>query len=367
MQKKNDPKNFWNKEIIFFKSVSIIEKYNFYEYLSVMVDAGVTVSNALETMQLRIKNPYLKEKIQELNTYVSSWDSFSKSMKKIPQIFDVNEVSIIESWETTWMLVESFLKLSEDLKKIHDLKSKIKSALTYPIIIFIFLISAVIVVLTYVIPSLDTLFKETQVELPWATVALIATSNFLINHWAYIIFFIATIFVGFIWYYSTRDWKKSITNFFLWMPLIWPIYKNYIIANISSTLGSLIWSWVNIIKTLKLTGKASWSSIYEALFEDIIEKVSEGSKIVTAMEEVDEEWKYFPVDFIQMLSVWERTAKLEQINKKIHIQYLREIDYSLANLTKWIEPIAIFLSGGFVLWFAFAIFGAILKITQTVS
>jgi len=366
-ENKNNNENIWNKDIILFKSISIVEKYNFYEYLSVMVDSWVTISSALDSMLLRLKNPYFKEKINELKTYITSWDSFSKSMKKVPQIFNINEISIIESWETTGMLVESFQKLSDDLKKVHELKSKIKWALTYPIIIFLFLILAILAVLTYVIPSLTPLFETTDVELPWATVALIATSDFIIANYTYIIFSIALLVVFLVWYTSTNNWKNKINNILLWVPLIWPVYQNYILANISSSLWSLIWSWVSIIKSLKLTGKSSWSIIYEELFDEIISKVSEWSKIVTAMEEVDKEWKYFPIDFLQMLSVWEKTAKLQNINKKINAQYLREVDYSLANLTKWIEPIAIFFAWWFVLWFAFAIFWAILKVTQTVS
>jgi type II secretory pathway component PulF len=173
--------------------------------------------------------------------------------------------------------------------------------------------------------------------------------------------------VAFVGYRSTLSWRNRINNILLQAPLIWKVYKNYALANISSSMWTLIGSGVSIIKTLKLTGKASWSSLYEWLFDQIIERVSKGSKIVEAMEEIDEDKIYFPSDFLQMLSVWEKAAKLEQINKKINAQYMREVDYSLNNMTKWIEPIAIFFAWGFVLWFAFAIFGAILKVTQTVG
>ena len=86
-----------------------------------------------------------------------------------------------------------------------------------------------------------------------------------------------------------------------------------------------------------------------------------------ALQSWNEENQFFPADFLQMLSVWEKTASLEKVTKKISVQYNREVDYSLSNLTKWIEPIAIMLAWVFVLWFAFAIFGAIMKVTQTVS
>ena len=112
-------KNTWSssKEFVLFKKVSTIDKYNFYEYLSVMLDSGVTISESLESVDSKVKNIYFKQKLRELVTYISSGDSFSKSMKKIPQIFNQAEVSIIESWEATGWLSSSLSRLSESLKK----------------------------------------------------------------------------------------------------------------------------------------------------------------------------------------------------------------------------------------------------------
>lgn len=355
------------KDMIIFKSVSTVEKYNFFEYLSVMVDSGVTISDALDSVLARIKNPFFEEKIQELKIYINSWDSFSKSMRKVPQVFNIGEVSIIEAWETTGMLVESLQKLSDDLKKTYDLKKKVKWSLTYPVIIFLFLILAIVIVLAYVLPSLTPLFETSWIALPWATLALIASSDFLIANYWYIIFTIFAFVVAFIWYKSTPDWRNNINNMLLATPLIWPVFQNYVLSNISASIWTLVGSGVNIIKALRLTWKSTWSSLYESLFDEIIINVSNGKKIVESMEEVDPEGRYFPQDFLQMLSVWERTAKIEEISEKINVQYWREVDYSLENLTKWIEPIAILLAASFVLWFAFAIFGAILKVTQTVN
>jgi type IV pilus assembly protein PilC len=85
------------------------------------------------------------------------------------------------------------------------------------------------------------------------------------------------------------------------------------------------------------------------------------------MREVDPEKYYFPVDYVQMLSVGEKTASLEKISEKLNDQYEKEVEYALASLTKWIEPLAILVAAIFVSWFAFAIFGAILKVTQTIA
>lgn len=359
--------SFIPKDIILFKSVSIVEKYNFFEYLSIMIDAWVPVSEALSSVKAKVRNPFFKIKIDEFIAYISSWDSFSKSMKKMPQVFDTSEISIIESWETIGKLSLSLAKLSEDLKKIHNLRLKIKSALTYPSIIFAVLIMAIVVVLTYVIPQISQLFFTSEVELPFATKALIATSDFIINQYHYIIFFLIIWTIAFIWYKNSVEWKKTLDRITLKIPLVWPVYKNYILALISSNIWTLIWSWIWVIKTLSLVWKSTNNVVYEGLFDEIIVKVSSWSKIVDSMQEIDKENIYFPPDFIQMLWVWEKTANLEEISVKINNQYMKEVDYSLWNLTKWIEPIALLIAWVFVLWFAFSIFGSILKLTDTVK
>ena len=226
---------------------------------------------------------------------------------------------------------------------------------------------AVIVVLMYVIPAIKPLFETSEVELPVATKTLIFTSDFIANNYALLFLLFFTLFVLFVWYKNTPSGKRSIESFLLDLPLVWKVYRNYILSNLVSTLWGLIWSWVNVIKALKLVWKSTDNSIYEWLFNEIALKVSKWGKIVESMRDVDPDRYYFPWDFTQMLSVWEKTASLEKISKKINSQYEREVDYSLANLTKWVEPIAILIAWIFVLWFAFAIFWAILKVTEAVS
>lgn len=355
-----------NQNFYFQRRVSLVDKFNFYEYLSVMLDGWVTISETLSSVQSKIQNRFFKEKILELQTYVSSGDSFSKSMKKIPQIFSSGEISIIESWETTGKLSKSLSHLSENLRKTYDLQSKIKGALTYPAIIFLFLLAAIVIVLTYVIPSVSQLFETSEVSLPLATRALIATSNFVIYNWPYIILFVAASALSFYAYKNTEKGQMTLDHFLLSLPLVGKVYKNYILAALATNLWSLIASWVPVMKSLTLTSKSLNNMVYEVYLREVVEKVSQGQKIVDSLQEVDPEHEFFPLSFLQMLSVGEKTASLESVTQKLTEQYTREVNYSLASLTKWIEPLAILVAGIFVLWFAFAIFGAILKVTQTV-
>ncbi len=352
---------------ILFKKVSDKDKYNFYEYLAVMLNSWVSMWETLTWVSEKLDNVFFKQKINEILVFISSWDSLSKAMKKNPWIFSKHEIYIVEAWETTWSLSKSLESLALSVKKNDILKKKVKSSLSYPLIIFLFLLIAVTIVLTYVIPSLMPLFENSDAKLPMATIALISTSNFLKNYYLVLLFWLFSFFVFILGYKSTKSWKAKIDNMILSLPLLWNVYRNYIISNISSVMWNLIWAWVSIMRVLKLVWKSSWSYVYEQLFEDVVKKVESWKKIVQAMREVDEEKFYFPNSYLQMLSVWEKTANMQEINNKIVDQYSREVDYSLNNLTKWIEPIAIIIAAIFVLWFAFAVFGAILQVTQSIG
>lgn len=360
-------KDISEKELFLFKKVSLIDKFNFYEYISVMLDSWVWIGEALESVMDKVDNVYFKQRINELLLFISSGDSLSKAMKKDPHVFSLHEISVIEAWESTWTLSNSLLNISENLKNAYELRKKVKGALTYPFIIFVFLFVAILVVLTYVIPAMTQLFDNSEQALPIATQALIGTSDFVVNNFWLLVFFFAAVFVVFVWYKNTKAWQERLDNMLLSMPIVWKVYRNYILANISSAMWNLIWAWVSTLKALKLVWKSSWSYVYEKIFWLVTNRVESWDKIVESMKEVDSEWFYFPSTYLQMLSVWERTANIENISKKIHKQYIREVEFSLASLTKWIEPLAILIASVFVLWFVFAIFGAIMKVTEIVS
>lgn len=356
------------KEFILSKSVWIMDKYNFFEYIAVMLDWWVWITESLNSVHSKITSPYFKQKIKELVTFINSWDSFSRAMRKIPDIFSNAEVFMIEAWEATGQLSHSLNKLSEDLKKTYELRKKIKWALTYPTIIFLFMFLAIAIVLTYVVPSIKPLFEWSDKELPFATQSLLWVSDFIVNRIDLIIILVVSVVFWVYFYFKwTKSGQENLEKMMLSAPLIWKVYRNYILANVASTFWNLVWSWVSIIKSLELTWKATNSSIYEKVFEDIKEKVSTWNWIVKSMEDSDPLQIYFPADYLQMLSVWERTANIEEISIKLNKQYEKEVEYSLASLTKWIEPIAILFAWIFVMWFVFGIFSAIMQVTETVA
>ena len=145
-------------------------------------------------------------------------------------------------------------------------------------------------------------------------------------------------------YKNTETGRANLDYFLLRLPLVGKVYKNYLLSALSTNLGSLIASGVPIVKSLSLSARSLNNMVYETHLNAVIDKVSEGQKIVDSLQEVDPTHELFPLPFLQMLSVGEKTASLDTVTVKLTEQYTREVNYSLASLTKWIEPIAILIA-----------------------
>ncbi len=285
-------------------------------------------------------------------------------MRKLPNYFYDQEIAIIESGEQTGMLQSAFLSISKDLRMQEELRNKITAAMTYPVIIMIFLAIAFGIVMIYVIPQLLPILASTPSELPWSTKSLIATSDFLRNHIValfVLLFAGGFLFIGYIRTEYGRTWWDRVKVSF---PLIGTVYKNYLIARSMSTFHLLTSSGVSIVRTLQLTGASSGNRVLESLFRVVSDDVSHGTKISASMRLQDVDGYFFTPDILQMVESAEKTSTISTVTDKIAIQYRREVDIALGTMVKFIEPVALLIAGVFVLWFAISIFSAIMQVVS---
>ncbi len=354
------------REVRFWHRISIKEKALFYEHLANMVDGGVWVIAALHSFLDKNRNVKMEVEIMSLLVFVESGDSFNIAMKKLPSTFDRREVAIIEAWEQSGTMQNSFVSLANELRNQEELTSKVKGALTYPFIIILFLVGAILTIMTYIIPKLEPLFMNTWVELPLATRTLVATSGFIGHNIAGIIIFFIILTLSFNAYAKSTFGRRSLDILYLKIPVIGTVYRNYIIVRVASTLSLLLEAGIPIIRTLGLTGEGSNNVLFQEKIEEISKKVQNGKKIAESIEESDPKFEVFTQDFYQIISAGERTSTINKVCRKLATQYTREVDSSISVLIRFIEPLAILIAGIFVLWFAFGIFSAVLKITETV-
>lgn len=129
----------------------------------------------------------------------------------------------------------------------------------------------------------------------------------------------------------------------------------------------LLSSGIPIVRTLRLTGEASENVVSEEILEDVAKRVEQGDRIAESIEGADPEYTIFPRDFVQLVAAGERTSTINKVAERSSAQYKREVDISVQMLVKFVEPLAIIFASVFVLWFAIAIFAAIIQITQSVG
>ncbi len=222
-------------ETRFWHSISLKEKAVFYEHISNLLEGGVTLVEALESFCVKIKNPLLYREITSILRLIDSGDAMSTALKKHPHTFDKSEVSIIEAGEQSGTMQRSFASLADDLRNRDDLRRKLVSAMTYPLIILGFLVAAIVIVMVFVIPKLLPLFETSGTELPLSTRSLVATSNFLSNHFIAIIFVLILLGGALYGYLRTPAGKALLDRSLLALPLVGTVYRNYLVVRIATT------------------------------------------------------------------------------------------------------------------------------------
>ena len=347
---------------MFFSRISIKDKALFYENIANLLEWWVTLTVALKWLRDRLPEWKLKEAMDHLVFFIESGDAVNVAMRKLPNFFWEQEVAIVESGEQTGMIQESFLAIANDLRWQEDLRNKITSAMTYPVIIMIFLVLAVMVVMVYVVPQLIPIITNMSSELPIMTKALIGTSTFLKENIMLLLLWWLWSWLIITWYLSSEVGAYQWDRQKILLPVVWPVYKNYLIVRTMSTFHLLSNAGVSIVKSMQLTGESSGNAVIKKMYSLIAQDIASWNKISASLSAQDSDQSFFTIDIIQMIESAERTSTIGAVAAKISTQYKREVDFALANMVKYIEPIALLTAGIFVLWFAIAIFWAIMQI-----
>ena len=349
----------------FNRGVSSKDKVLFYESIANLLDGGVTLLAAFKGFASRLPAGKLRDAVENTIFFVESGDQLNTAMRKLPDFYSEKEIAIIESGEQTGMLKDTFNAIAKELRNNEELKSKVVGALTYPMVIVLFLILALVIVMVYVIPQLMPVIIEMATEIPWTTKSLMATSDFFRNNFALIVgVFIAAalIFRGYVMTDSGKIWFD---RFKIYNIVSGKAYKNYLIVQVMATFHLLSSSGVGIVKALRLTGTSSGNVYMASVYHRIADAVSSGRKISEAMQELDKDMYIFTPDIVQLIESAEKTSTVHQVTFKISEQYRRELDAALATMVKLIEPVALLGAGVFVMWFALAIFSVVMQITQS--
>lgn len=345
------------------KSVSIKEKAYFFELLGTLLGAGIAVNRALKILIGRTENERLRRVIATLSFELEHGRPLSSALDRFPEIFEETERSAIRSAEAVGHLQEMLFKISQNLSRRHGLIMKLTAALIYPAAVFISLVIAISVMLIFVVPRIQETFAESDLGLPATTRFLLNISLFLNQFWWLIL--IAVIF-GVIFFHI---YTRSESGRFAWdfrklrIPYAGVILRKIFVMRFTDTLGVLVQSGLPINRALEHVAATVGNEVYRLKTFEALGSVQEGKKLSSSLAKAP---FLFPETVTNMIAVGEHAASLGDMCQKIGDHYLREVDYTLKNLTNVLGPILILVIGVAVAFFALSVISPIFSLTQSV-
>lgn len=315
-------------------------------------------------MIAQAKKKKIKKILSEIKEKINKGDNFSDSLSSYPSIFSELFVNMIKVGEEAGTLDESFKVLSLQLTREHELKSKIYNAMIYPSIILMVMGVVGIVMVVFVLPSLNLFFTTLSVDIPIYTRIMLDTGNFLSKKWYLLILIPILLFTFIFLMLKNKTGKRLIDGFLLKLPLISPIIKKNNSAFLIRSLSSLMSSGVAMTRSLEISSKIINNYYFQEALFDANDKVKKGEKLSSALVKYQ---NIFPIGVIEMIEVGEETGKTSDILKKLADFYEQEAINSIEKLTIMIEPILIIVLGLGVGLFAFSIIQPMYSSLQTIG
>jgi len=360
--KKSDIASIW-KKITSIGTVPLSEKMFFAENFRVMVKAGLSISEAIETLAMQTKNKKFKEVLLKIEDGVVKGNPLASMLQKFPKIFPAYFINMIAVGEKSGRLEENLEQLAIQMKKDHDIRSKVRGAMIYPSVIIAATTGITVLMFVYVIPNVLSIFEELTLELPLSTRILIAVSKFFTNNGIFAAIGIAILIAGLVAIAKTKKGKHFFHNIILHLWIIGPIAKKVNLARFSRTLSSLLKTDIPVIESFKITATVLSNSYYKEACIEASEKLAKGEQINQALKLYP---FLFPPLVSQMVSVGEKSGTTEVLLGELAEFYESQVTEVTKNLSSIIEPILIVFLGGVVGLIAFAVISPIYSLSGSI-
>lgn len=319
----------------------------FTRLFATMIDAGLPLVQCLDILASQQQNKVFAGVLKDVKNSVEQGASFSDALRKHPKVFDELFVNLVHAGEVGGILDTIMSRLSIYLEKRQKLIRQVRGALVYPAIVIVIAMGVMIVLLTFVIPAFERMFKDFgggKDALPKITQIIVSLSHGFVSYLPFIV--VATIIgaVAFVYSYRTPGGKRFFHQLILRLPLLGPVLRKIAVARFTRTLGTLLQSGVPILDALEICARTSGNVVIESGIMHVRQRISEGKNMAEPLMEA----KVFPDMVVQMIAVGEQTGALDQMLNKIADFYEEETDIAVAALTSALEPILMVGVGGMV-------------------
>ncbi|MER3536447.1 MAG: phytochrome sensor protein [Thermus sp.] len=335
----------------------------FSRQLATMLSAGLTLLQSLSILEKQTENKKFREIIRKIRLDVEGGSSFSEALAKHP-LFSRLYVNLVRAGETSGGMDQILDRIATFLEKELELRGKIRSAMTYPTIVFVFAVGVAYFLLTGIVPQFAQILTDLGSELPLLTRFLIALSELLRKSTPFLLLLAVALFFAYRQYYKTEQGRRVIDRIKLRLPVFGNLNRKTAIARFSRTLALLLSSGVNILEALEIVKGTAGNKVVEEILEETRLRVQGGDPLNLTLAKHP---FVFPPMVSSMVAIGEETGALEALLTKIADFYEREVDQAVASLTAAIEPLMIIFMGAIVGMIVAGMFLPLFKIIGTLS
>jgi len=314
----------------------------FSRQLSTMLAAGIPLVQSFEIVGTGHENAAMQKLIMSIKADVEGGNALADSLAKHPLHFDDLFINLVEAGEQAGALETLLDKIATYKEKTEALKKKIKKALTYPAAVLVVAFVVTTILLIFVIPAFEDLFKGFGADLPSFTRMVIDLSVFVRQQGWYIAILIGVVITTFFYFKKrSRKMRHFLDRLILKVPVIGPIMQKAAIARYARTLSTMFAAGVPLVEALESVAGACGNIVYEVGVLEMRDEVSTGQRLQAAMENTD----LFPNMVIQMIAVGEESGSLDEMSSKVADFYEEDVDNAVDNLSSLLEPMIMSILG----------------------
>ncbi len=339
---KVKPKDLFANVAFFQPKITAKDVVIFTRQFSTMIDAGLPLVQGLTILAEQTENKTFQNVLKRVTKDVEGGSSLAEALKKHPKAFDALYVNLVAAGEIGGILDTILQRLAAYIEKAEKLKTRIKGAMTYPIIVVGVAVLVIAVILIFVIPVFQEMFSSFGKALPVPTQIVVNMSDFLKGNIHYVIVGFILFVFAFKKYRNTKKGRKQTDALALKLPVFGNLLKKSAVARFTRTLGTMISSGVPILDALEIVAKTSGNVVLEEIIYEVRSSIAEGQTIAEPLSEAD----IFPRMVVQMISVGEATGALDTMLNKIADFYDDEVDAAVEALTSMLEPLLMVFLGG---------------------
>jgi general secretion pathway protein F len=331
--------------------------------LSTLVGAGLPLVDCLGALIEQVDNARQKRILSQVREHVVEGGNLADGMRQHPQVFNDLYVNMVRAGEASGALDIVLIRLADYTERAAALRSKVRSAMTYPLAMGLLSLGILMFLLSYVVPKVTKIFEETQQELPAITVVLLTISDFTAQYWWLILIGLMGAFTaGRAWVRTPKgrlrfdDWKLKI-------PIFGKILKKVALARFARTLSTLLDGGIPLLQSLDIVKHVVENTILRNAIEKGRDSIREGQSVAEPLKQSG----HFPPLLVHMISVGERSGELEQMLSRAADAYDNEVEASVNALSSIMEPLLVVFMGGLVAFIVIAILLPIFELNQMVG